>query len=55
MPWADWTDQRFMIALPVWLRANTREGEGELRSRNYRLVFMGANRERMPTGPFRVD
>ncbi len=55
MPWADWTHHPVMIPLAWWVRANSREGQGELEPGNYRLVFMGSNMERMPTGPFRMD
>lgn len=55
MPWADWTDHPVMIPLAWWVRANSREGQGELVPGNYRLVFMGANMQRMPTPPFWID
>ena len=55
MPWADWTDRTVMIPLAWWVRANSREGQGELMPGNYRLVFMGANMERLPTRSFLVD
>lgn len=55
LPWADWMDQPVMIPMAWWVRANSREGAGELEPGSYRLVFMGANMERMPTAAFRVE
>lgn len=55
MPSADWTDHRMMIPMAWWVQTNSREGAGELEPGSYRLVFMGANMERMTTAAFRVE
>ncbi|HRH37241.1 MAG TPA: hypothetical protein PK760_02780, partial [Flavobacteriales bacterium] len=55
MPWVDWDDHTVMIMLRWWVGAMSRVGEREMQPGTYRLVFMGANMEKMRTAAFEVS
>jgi hypothetical protein len=55
MPWADWRDHEVMLpTLRWWIGANQPAATRELKPGMYRVVLMGANRERMWTEAFEV-
>ncbi|MBL8010542.1 MAG: hypothetical protein JNJ64_08040 [Flavobacteriales bacterium] len=55
MPWADWRDHEVMLPpLRWWTGANQPAATRELKPGMYRVVLMGANRERRWTDAFEV-
>lgn len=55
MPWADWRGVEVMLPpLRWWIGANQPAATRELKPGMYRVVLMGANRERMWTEAFEV-
>ncbi|MGV9013931.1 MAG: hypothetical protein ACOH13_15170 [Flavobacteriales bacterium] len=54
LAFAQWTDRRVMIPLAWWVRVHSRAGDGELARGSYRLVFTGADLERLPSAAFTI-
>lgn len=55
MSWGDWEERSLLLPLRSWTGAHAPAGRKELVPGTYRLLFMGADMQRVATAAFRID